>query len=64
MLGYIQEGDAIHAHSVDRLARSPVDLLAQARNLTAHGLHFLFHKENLLFNEEPRPTQDLMRLIR
>ncbi|MGA4636270.1 recombinase family protein [Pseudomonas solani] len=63
MLGYVRDGDVIHVHSIDRLARSLVDLLALVRNLTAKGVHVRFHKENLLFTGESNPTQELMLSI-
>lgn len=63
MLGYVREGDVIHVHSIDRLARSLVDLLALVQDLTAKGVHIRFHKENLLFTGEANPTQELMLSI-
>lgn len=63
MLGYVREGDLIHVHSIDRLARSLVDLLALVQDLTAKGVHIQFHKENLLFTGEANPTQTLMLSI-
>lgn len=63
MLGYVREGDVIHVHSIDRLARSLVDLLALVQDLTAKGVHIRFHKENLLFTGETNPTQELMLSI-
>jgi DNA invertase Pin-like site-specific DNA recombinase len=63
MLGYVREGDVIHVHSIDRLARSLVDLLALVQDLTIKGVHIRFHKENLLFTGETNPTQELMLSI-
>ena len=63
MLGYVREGDVIHVHSIDRLARSLVDLLALVQDLTIRGVHIRFHKENLLFTGEANPTQELMLSI-
>ncbi|ELP1298414.1 recombinase family protein [Pseudomonas aeruginosa] len=63
MLEYVREGDVIHVHSIDRLARSLVDLLALVQSLTAKGVHVRFHKENLLFTGESNPTQELMLSI-
>lgn len=63
LLGYVREGDVIHVHSIDRLARSLVDLLALVQSLTAKGVHVRFHKENLLFTGESNPTQELMLSI-
>lgn len=63
MLDYVREGDVIHVHSIDRLARSLVDLLALVQGLTTKGIHIRFHKENLLFTGEANPTQELMLSI-
>lgn len=63
MLDYVREGDVIHVHSIDRLARSLVDLLALVQDLTSKGVHIQFHKENLLFTGETNPTQTLMLSI-
>lgn len=63
MLGYVREGDVIHVHSIDRLARSLVDLLALVQDMTTKGVHIRFHKEGLLFTGEANPTQELMLSI-
>lgn len=63
MLEYVREGDTIHVHSIDRLARSLIDLLALVKEQTARGVQVHFHKENLLFTGEANPTQELMLSI-
>ncbi|WP_343572999.1 recombinase family protein [Pseudomonas sp.] len=63
MLEYVRDGDTIHVHSIDRLARSLVDLLALVKDQTARGVHVHFHKENLVFTGESNPTQELMLSI-
>lgn len=63
MIGYVREGDVIHVHSIDRLARSLVDLLGLVKDFTTKGVHIRFHKENLLFTGESNPTQELMLSI-
>lgn len=60
MLEYVREGDTIHVHSIDRLARSLADLLDLVSSLKARGVSLSFHKENLLFTSEVNHTQDLM----
>lgn len=60
MLEYVREGDCIHVHSIDRLARSLADLLTLVQELNAKGVHVQFHKESLLFTGDDNPTQDLM----
>lgn len=49
MLKYVRKGDTIHVHSIDRLARSLVDLLAMVQDLNSRGVIVRFHKENLTF---------------
>ena len=60
MLEYVREGDTIHVHSIDRLARSLSDLLEMVSNLKARKVNVHFHKENLLFTSEVNHTQNLM----
>lgn len=49
MLGYIRDGDEVHVHSLDRLARNLQDLLKLTEQITAKGASLHFHKENLSF---------------
>ncbi|MDT4866063.1 Transposon gamma-delta resolvase [compost metagenome] len=60
MLEYVREGDTIHVHSIDRLARSLVDLLKLVEWLNTNGIHIRFHKEQLEFTGENSPMQKLM----
>ncbi|MCY1535872.1 DNA-invertase hin [compost metagenome] len=60
MLEYVREGDTIHVHSIDRLARSLADLLKLVEELNAKGIHIRFHKEQLEFTGENSPMQKLM----
>ena len=60
MLNYVREGDTIHVHSIDRLARSLVDLLTLVTDLRQAGVCVHFHKENLKFTNEKNDAQDLM----
>jgi len=48
-LAYLREGDTLHVHSLDRLARNLQDLLAVVKNLTSRGVSIRFHKEALTF---------------
>ncbi|MFI8609023.1 recombinase family protein [Pseudomonas sp. NPDC077649] len=60
LLEYVREGDTIHVHSIDRLARSLADLLKLVEDLNTKGVHVRFHKENLEFTGENSPMQKLM----
>lgn len=46
---YAREGDTIHVHSIDRLARNLVDLKKLVNDWTSQGISIRFHKENLSF---------------
>lgn len=60
MLRFIREGDIVHVHSIDRLARSLEDLLKLVKDLNTRKIGIHFHKEQLLFTGESNPMQDLM----
>ena len=58
-LDFIREGDVLHVHSIDRLARNLQDLLGVLDRLTQKGISIRFHKEGLLFSGEDSPFQRL-----
>jgi len=49
-LEYVREGDTIHVHSIDRLARNLQDLLRLLEMLKGKGVAVQFHKERLTFS--------------
>ncbi|MFC1523652.1 recombinase family protein [Thermodesulfobacteriota bacterium] len=57
---YLREGDTLHVHSIDRLARNLFDLQDIVTTLTSRGIHIQFHKENLSFTGDDSPMQKLM----
>ena len=59
-LHYCREGDTIVVHSMDRLARSLVDLRGLVKDLTARGVAVEFLKENLRFTGEDSPMAILL----
>lgn len=59
-LAYLREGDTLHVHSMDRLARNLADLRKIVNDLTARGVKVQFHKENLIFTGEDSPMSDLL----
>ena len=59
-LEYAREGDILHVHSMDRLARNLDDLRSLVRQLTAKGVAVQFHKENLTFTGEDSPMANLL----
>ncbi|EJE4149833.1 TPA: recombinase family protein [Vibrio parahaemolyticus] len=60
LLRFIQPGDHINVHSIDRLARNLKDLRMLIDEVTAKKCSIQFHKENLLFTGEENAFQDLM----
>jgi DNA invertase Pin-like site-specific DNA recombinase len=60
-LDYLRDGDTLHVHSIDRLARNLKDLQDIVSDLTARGVAVRFHKESLLFTgDNTDPMQTLM----
>lgn len=62
-LAHIREGDVLHVHSIDRLARNTLELLEMLKEITGNGIQVKFHKENLTFSGEADPMQDLQLQI-
>ena len=60
LLRFIQPGDHINVHSIDRLARNLKDLRQLIDEITDKGCSIQFHKENLHFTGEQNAFQDLM----
>jgi len=61
-LDYIREGDCLHVHSIDRLARNLADLQKIVSELVGRGVAVIFHNENLTFDASGKtsPMQNLM----
>jgi DNA invertase Pin-like site-specific DNA recombinase len=59
-LSYCREGDTLVVHSMDRLARSLVDLRGLVTELTGRGVAVEFAKENLRFNGDDSPISVLL----
>lgn len=63
-LEYIREGDTLHVHSMDRLARNLGDMENIVRSLVGRGVTVKFHKENLTFsNGKDNPANTLLLQI-
>lgn len=58
-LEYVRDGDTLHVHSIDRLARNLQDLLTLISDLTSRAVTVQFHKEGLIFTGEDSPFQRL-----
>ena len=59
-LEHLREGDTLHIHSIDRLARNLVDLQQIVEDLNSRGVVVVFHKENLTFSGESDAMHKLM----
>jgi len=59
-LAHLRQGDALHVHSIDRLARNMVDLLQIVNDLTSGGVTVHFAKEALTFSGGDSPIDKLM----
>lgn len=59
-LASCREGDTLVVHSMDRLARSLINLRKMVSDLTAHGIAVQFVKENLCFTGEDSPLAILL----
>lgn len=58
---YAREGDTVHVHSIDRLARNLADLQALVARINAKGVAVQFHKEGLTFaGDTTNPMNKLM----
>jgi DNA invertase Pin-like site-specific DNA recombinase len=64
-LEHLREGDFLHVHSIDRLARNLKDLQTIIEKLTQKGVTVRFYKEHLTFeagNNSPMQTLMLQML--
>ena len=59
-LSYVRDGDTMHIHSMDRLARNLDDLRKLVKDLTSRGVRVQFHKENLIFTGDDSPMANLL----
>ena len=59
-LRYLRDGDVLHVHSIDRLARNLLELQKLVADLVARGVVIRFHKEGMTFSGENDPMQTLM----
>jgi DNA invertase Pin-like site-specific DNA recombinase len=50
MIDYVRDGDTIHIHSIDRLARNLADLKELINTMNDKGVSVQFHKEGMKFN--------------
>lgn len=59
---YIREGDTLHVHSIDRLARNAKDLLNLVEQILAKGATVNFNKNNLVFSPDSKDHMAKLQL--
>jgi len=57
---WLRDGDVLHVHSIDRLARNLQDLQGLVKQFNDKGVTVQFHKEALTFSGADNPMQTLM----
>lgn len=62
LMDYAREGDTVHVHSIDRLARDLMDLEAIVRELHEKGVGLVFEKEGMSFSPD-RDADPMQRLL-
>jgi DNA invertase Pin-like site-specific DNA recombinase len=60
LMGNLRAGDAVHVHSMDRLARNLGDLERIVREINDKGASVQFHKEGLRFTGQDGPMSTLL----
>jgi len=61
-LSYIRQGDTLHVHSIDRLARNAKDLLNLVEQILAKGATVSFNKNNLDFSPDSKDHMAKLQL--
>ena len=59
---YIRDGDTLHVHSIDRLARNAKDLLNLVEEMIGKGVNLKFHKNNLTFSPDSKDHMAKLQL--
>lgn len=57
---WLREGDTLHVHSMDRLARNLMDMRTIVEDLTRRRITVQFHKENMTFTGGENAVQKLL----
>lgn len=60
LIDYARDGDVIHVHSIDRLARDLRHLQELVESFVARGVTVKFHAESLDFSGADNPTSTLL----
>jgi DNA invertase Pin-like site-specific DNA recombinase len=64
LLDYVRDGDSVHVHSIDRLARNTQNLLELVDLFKSKGVSLRFHKESMIFTPNSQDSmQDLMLTV-
>ena len=62
LLKALREGDVVHIHSLDRLARNLKDLMNVLDKMLERGVTVHFHKENLVFSADKNNSMHRLML--
>lgn len=62
MIAYVRDGDEVLVWSMDRLARSLVDLIAIVQELNAKGVTVTFKKEQLSFSADAKDPYAMLMM--
>ena len=62
MLDQVRDGDVIHVHSLDRLARSVTDAINIVTDLNEQGVSIIFHKESMTFDPKSKSSMNKLML--
>lgn len=62
MIAYVRDGDEVLVWSMDRLARSLVDLIAIVQELNAKGVTVTFKKEQLSFSSDSSDPYSMLMM--
>lgn len=60
LIDYARDGDVIHVHSIDRLARDLRHLQELVEGFVSHGVTIKFHAESLTFNGQDNAMNTLL----
>ncbi|WP_422135209.1 recombinase family protein [Endozoicomonas sp. ALD040] len=59
---WLREGDTVHVHSIDRMARDLLDLQSLVNEFNEKGVTVVFHKESLTFSSNKNDSMSKLML--
>ena len=63
---YLHEGDTLHLHTIEIIAKSPSDLCGYLEGIISEGVTVKFHKEGIFFtnNEDDMMSRFVLQLLK